>query len=177
MAFISNPEALCGKYVTLREVCEEDADFILNLRLDPKKASCFVRPIENNLQKQVDYIRRYKSLKDEWYFLIENKKGEKLGVISIYDLKPDSFGSGRWLMSDNASPQEVIEGELLMKNYGFNVLGYPQMHFDVLKGNRKVLNFHRLWNSTPVYENEQEIFFILTKENFEKNRIKIEGML
>ena len=177
MAFISNPKALCGKYVTLREVSESDARFILDLRLNPEKARGFVRPIENNLQKQIDYIRHYKTLSDEWYFLIEAKTGERLGVISIYDLRPDSFGAGRWLMSDNATPQQVIEGELLMKNYGFNVLGYPQMHFDVLKNNKKVLKFHHLWDVTQVDENEQEIFFILSKENFEKNKSKIERML
>lgn len=44
MAVIDNPEALCGKYVTLREVCEDDADFILNLRLDPKKSLMFCPP-------------------------------------------------------------------------------------------------------------------------------------
>ena len=38
MAFISNPKALCGKYVTLREVNESDARFILDLRLNPEKA-------------------------------------------------------------------------------------------------------------------------------------------
>lgn len=177
MAEIRNKEALIGRYVTLREVDTHDAAFILSLRLDEKKARFLMNRTENDLQKQIEYIKKYKTLNDEWYFIIESKDGRQLGTICIYDIQGNSFGSGRWLMSDEATSQEVTEGELLMKNYGFNLLGFENMHFDVKKDNKKVLRFHKLWQSKIVKEDDFEYFFTLSKKDFDEAKSKIEEYL
>ena len=57
--------ALNGKYVTLREVRLEDAEFILNLRCDEKKAK-YLHKTPNDIKKQIEYIKNYFFLKNEW---------------------------------------------------------------------------------------------------------------
>ena len=74
-----------GRYVNLRDVELSDATFILALRTNEKKAK-FLSKTENNLDKQVNYLKRYKQLENEWYFIIENKKHEPLGTVSIYNI-------------------------------------------------------------------------------------------
>ena len=121
-----------GKYVNLREVELDDAAFILKLRCDPKK-SRFLHPTENNLEKQIDYLKRYKTLDNEWYFIIENKAHEPLGTWRIYDVKEDAFTGGSWLMVDSALVEETMEADFLGSNYAYNVLGFHKCFFDVIK--------------------------------------------
>ena len=56
MAKIIEPEKLQGKYVNLREVTVDDAEFILSLRCDPQKSK-YLNPTEYNIPKQVEYIK------------------------------------------------------------------------------------------------------------------------
>ena len=96
-------EKLNGKYVNLREITVDDADFILSLRCNENK-SRFLHKTEYNLENQVAYIKNYFEIPDEWYFIIENKKGERIGTYRIYDIQGDSFCIGSWLMIDRVSP-------------------------------------------------------------------------
>ena len=49
---------LQGKYVNLREITLDDAQFVLDLRCDSNKSK-FLHKTENNLDKQIDYIKSY----------------------------------------------------------------------------------------------------------------------
>ena len=86
-----------GKYINLRDVKEEDAEFILSLRTSEKK-SRFLHKTQYDIDKQVSYIRHYKTLDNEWYFIIEDKKQVPLGTVRIYDIIGDSFCWGSWLL-------------------------------------------------------------------------------
>lgn len=109
-----------GKYVNLREVTIDDAAFILQLRTTGKAVK-FLHKTENNLQKQIDYIKRYLTLDNEYYFIIEHKDGTPLGTVSIYNIHEDEFTSGRWCMVEHSLPEEVLESSILGWNYAFNV--------------------------------------------------------
>ena len=65
---------ISGKNINLRDVEISDAPFILRLRTNEQK-SRFLHKTDADLQKQIDYINRYKTLQEEWYFVIENKQG------------------------------------------------------------------------------------------------------
>ena len=157
--------ALNGKYVTLREVRLEDAEFILNLRCDEKKAK-YLHKTPNDIKKQIEYIKNYFFLKNEWYFIAENKSGKKIGTYRIYDIKNDSFCIGSWLMLNGVLANETFETDFLCKMYGFNVLGFNKIHFEVRKENKKVWKYHSNFGATKIAENEIEYFFELTKENY-----------
>lgn len=157
-----------GKYVNLREIQIEDAEFVLSLRCNEKKAR-FLHATENNLQKQIDYIKRYKTLKDEYYFIIENKKGEPIGTDRIYGIREDAFSGGSWLMVEGSDPYEVMEGEALIKKFGFETLKFNKCYFDVRKGNKKVLKYHKLLGSKIVGETDIDYLFEVYKDDYLKN--------
>lgn len=176
MAEIIHPEKLKGRYVNLREVEISDAAFILSLRTDEKK-SRFLHKTENNLQKQIDYIAHYKTLDNEWYFIIENKKGEPLGTVRIYNVNPPNFTGGSWLMKKEALPEETIEGDLILKEYSFEVLGFEKSCFDVRKENKKVVRYHKICGAKIVEENEIDYFLELTKEDYRNSKEKLYNLL
>jgi len=158
-----------GKYVNLREVELDDAAFILALRCDEKK-SRFLHKTENNLQKQIDYLKRYKTLDNEWYFIIENKQHEPLGTSRIYDVKEKQYTGGSWLMKDGSLPEEAIEGALLAREMAFERIGFEKDCFNVSKGNNKVIRFHKLSGAKVVAENDIDYFFEITRETYNQHK-------
>ena len=158
MEKIIEPEKLQGKYVNLREVTVDDAEFILSLRYDPKK-SRYINPTEYNIPKQQEYIRNYLKKDDEWYFIFENKEHKPIGTERIYGVKGNQFTSGSWLMVDDAELGEVIEGGFHVLNYAFNVLGFEKDYFDVRKANKKVVRAHLNSGAKIVGESDIDYFF------------------
>ncbi len=157
-----------GKFVFIRDVEIEDAEFILKLRCDEKKAK-YLHKTEYNVSKQIDYIKKYKELNNEWYFIIENKKHTPIGTYRIYDLKEDSFCIGSWLMVDGATPLETLEGEYLVKMFAFEKTGFTKFHFDVRKENKKVLRYHKMMGAKIVGETDIDYLFECTKADYLEN--------
>lgn len=158
-----------GKYVNLREVELDDAEFILKLRCDEKK-SRFLHKTENNLEKQIEYLKHYKTLDNEWYFIIENKSHEPLGTSRIYDVKGKQYTGGSWLMKEGSLPEETIEGALLAREMAFEKIGFEKDYFDVRKGNKKVIRFHQLTGAKIVAENDIDYFFEITRETYNRHK-------
>lgn len=165
-----------GKYVNLREVELDDAAFILALRCDEKK-SRFLHKTENNLQKQIDYLKRYKTLDNEWYFIIENKQHEPKGTIRLYDIHDGQFTGGSWLMSSDALPEESVEGDILVGQYAFEVLGFKHSVFDVRKNNKKVVRYHLLSGAKITDETDVDYIFEMDNEMFYHKRDVLCNML
>lgn len=169
-------DKLIGKHVNLRDVEVSDSKFILDLRTDSRKSK-FLHKTEYDIEAQENYIKKYKNINDEYYFIIESKLGEPLGTIRIYDNKPDSFGSGSWLTVKNAPFVAAIEADYLMKKFGFETLGYNNSHFDVRKKNKKVVDYHKLMGAKIVNENDEDYFFVYTKDDFYKRIEQIENII
>ncbi|MBQ8346316.1 MAG: GNAT family N-acetyltransferase [Alphaproteobacteria bacterium] len=165
-----------GKYVNLREAEIEDAAFILSLRCDEKKAR-FLHKTENNLEKQIEYLKRYKTLDNEWYFIIENKQHTPLGTSRMYDVRGTQYTGGSWLMKDGSLPEETLEGAILARRMAFEELGFEKDCFDVRKANKKVVRFHKLWGSKIVSENEIDYFFEMTRDIFMQNKQRFLDLL
>lgn len=157
-----------GKYTNIRLVREDDAEFILSLRCDEQKSK-YLHKTEYNVDKQKEYIKNCLSKDNEWYFIIENKKQEPIGTYRIYDLKDDSFCIGSWLMIDNCSPIDMMEGEYLAKMFAFKATGFNKFHFDVRKDNKKVIRYHKMMGAKVVGETELDYLFECTKEDYLNN--------
>ena len=125
-----------GKYVNLRIVEVDDADFILSLRCDENKSK-YLHKTDNDIDKQKDYIRKTLKKQNEWYFIIERLTGEKIGTYRIYDVREESFCIGSWLMKNGVTALEMMESDYLTRKFGFNKLNFDKLHFDVRKGNKK----------------------------------------
>lgn len=171
------PEKLQGKYVNLRIVKEDDAEFTLQLRLNPKKSQYFLNKIDNDVEKQRSWIKKVLEKEDEYFFIIEDKAGNPLGTCSVYNIKSDTSTGGRWCMKDGVSPEAVLEGDILLKSYIFETLKHQSNFFDVIKNNKQVLRYHRSWGAEQIGEDENEIFFVMKKDVFERNKDNFLRML
>lgn len=150
--------------VRLRLVEESDAEFILKLRLD-KKYNQFLSSVSPNLQSQKNWIRNYKNdekIKKQFYFIIERIDGVPCGTVRIYDLKENSFCWGSWILNEDKTHYAALESAFLVYKFGFKMLGYKRSHFDVMKGNEKVISFHKKMGAKEIDTDQQNRYFEIT---------------
>lgn len=164
---------ISGKNINLRFVTENDAEFIINMRTNTNKNK-FLSSVDNNIEDQKTWIREYKkreTQKEEFYFIIESKTHEKLGLVRMYDFKEiqnkRSFCWGSWLIKEYAPKTTAIESALQIYEFGFHTLGFDRSHFDVRKGNDKVIAFHQRFGAKIIDENALDYFFDFKKIDYE----------
>jgi RimJ/RimL family protein N-acetyltransferase len=167
------------KTIRLRLVEPSDAEFILSLRLDQKYNS-FLSKVDNDIESQRTWIRNYKedeANKKQFYFIIERMDGVACGTVRIYDLRSDSFCWGSWILNENKTRYAAIESALLVYRYGFDILGFKKSHFDVMKGNSKVTDFHKKFGAVMVSEDSDNDYFEITKENVDKTALRFKDLI
>jgi len=160
---------ICGKNINLRTVETCDAEFILSMRQNKNKTK-YLSQVTGTLENQINWIKSYKlreSEDKEFYFLIEAKDNDKLGLVRLYDFRKDSFCWGSWLIKENAPKSTAIESALQVYEFGFYKLGFKKSHFDVRKNNDKVVAFHKRFGAEITEENEIDYFFNFEKTNYE----------
>lgn len=165
-----------GKNIYLRDLEITDAEFVYGLRCDPELNS-YINPPPPSLDHQKQYIQKYKTLTDEYYFIITNKAGESFGTIRIYDIRPNSFCWGSWIVKQDAPKGIGLEAALLVYEYGFYALHFRQAHFDVRKDNSKVVDFHRRFGSEITGEDGLNFYFRFTEETYRTMRVRYERLL
>ena len=164
---MKNISRIEGKHIILRFVEESDAQFILDLRA--KEKAKYLTNTDNNLDNQINWIKHYKIReKDgkEYYFVIENKESERIGLVRAYKIEDDSATSGSWIMIDNCPIENVLESNLLIYEFILEYLGKEKIFFDVRKDNKKVWRFHKSYGAVQIDEDELDYFFEFSKDNF-----------
>lgn len=163
-----------GKNINMRTVEVTDAEFIYGIRQNRIKTR-FLSKVTGTIDNQKEWIENYKKKEDEkkeFYFVIESKREEKLGLIRIYDFKDDSFCWGSWIIKDDAPKTTGIESALQIYEFGFNNLKFRSSHFDVRKNNDKVISFHKRFGAKVVKEDKLNYFFNFEKSDYEKIKKK-----
>ena len=156
-----------AKNTILRLVEESDAQFILDLRT--KEKAKYLSKTDNNLDNQINWIKNYKIReKDgkEYYFVIENKESERIGLVRAYKIEDDSATSGSWIMLDGVKTEATLEGVLLLYEFILEYLGKEKIFFDVRKDNIKVWRFHKSYGAVQIDEDELDYFFEFSKYSF-----------
>lgn len=168
-----------AKTVRLRLVTEQDAEFILQLRLDDKYNQ-FLSSVSPDLQSQKDWIRKYKDdeqSKKQFYFIIERLDGTPCGTVRIYDLRDESFCWGSWILNENKTRYAALESAFLVYKFGFEQLGYQKSHFDVMKGNQKVISFHKKMGAVEVSSDDENYYFEIHKDSVDETKNKLMSKL
>ncbi|MCT7572657.1 GNAT family N-acetyltransferase [Aliarcobacter butzleri] len=158
-----------GKNINMRTVTTEDAEFIYNMRQNENKTK-YLSKVTGTVESQKEWIKSYKQReedKKEFYFVIESKDSEKLGLVRIYDFQDESFCWGSWLIKEDAPKTTAIESALQIYEFGFYNLGFEKSHFDVRKGNDKVIAFHKRFGAKIINEDELDYFFNFEKSDYE----------
>ena len=168
-----------GKNINMRTVTTEDAEFIYNMRQNQNKTKYLSR-VTGTVESQKEWIKNYKQReeeKKEFYFVIESKDKRKLGLVRMYDFQDNSFCWGSWLIKEDAPKTTAIESALQIYEFGFYSLGFEKSHFDVRKGNDKVIAFHQRFGAKIVDEDELDYFFNFEKSNYEITKEKYKRYL
>ena len=164
----------------LRLVEENDAEFILGLRTD-SKYNQHLSAVTGSVSAQAEWIRKYKEdekNKIQYYFIIERKDdGVKCGTVRIYDILEDSFSWGSWILNEDKTRFAAIESAFLVYQFGFDILNFEKSHFEVRKENSKVLSFHEKMGAIKKNENENEIFYEITKEAVQLARKRLQAKI
>jgi RimJ/RimL family protein N-acetyltransferase len=165
-----------GKTINLREIEEDDAEFVVRLRTDAD-LSRHLSPIEDNIEEQKAYIRGYKEKENEWYMVIESKDGERYGLGRIYDVTEESFVPGSWIIKKDAPRHTGIESIVTLYEYTFVKLGLKRADIRVRIDNTKIIAFHERFGAIRSGENEKDVCLVLTREAYERTRMKYKKYL
>lgn len=161
--------------IKLVPVEPSDASFIIDLRTDTKK-SRFISSTNTDLQQQINWINDYKereSKGDEYYFIGIDENLEKFATYRIYNIKSDQAEIGSWVTKPGYSKaQNSIKMDIIVKEFVFEVLGFSKLNFQVRRENGSVVRYHNMFDPTILKETDKDFFFMLSKENFYKNRNK-----
>jgi len=159
------------KHIYLRLIQEEDVDFLLSLRLN-QQLSKYLNPIDDNKQKQLDWLKGYKQRETngtDYYFVIVDKDIGDIGLIRVYNINyaDSTFTWGSWVIKDENRPQyAAIESLLLVYEFAFNELGLTIAKFDVRNDNSHVIKFYNRFGADFVYKDELNNYFELTKVRY-----------
>jgi RimJ/RimL family protein N-acetyltransferase len=160
---IQKAKRVTGKTLVLRDANIGDASFIVAMRTDSRKAK-FLSSTSPEINQQIAWLEAYANKTDQAYFIIENRLGEALGLVRIYDARGDSFCWGSWILNDGAPQNAAIESALMVYSYAIDQLGFKNAHFDVRKKNISVWRFHERFGARRTDETELDFFYQIDSE-------------
>ena len=169
---------LKSKTISMRLIEEEDAEFVLGLRVDPKYNK-HLSSVDNNLYKQIKWIKDYKyeeSAGIQYYFIIE-ADGRKCGTVRLYDFIGESFCWGSWILNKDKTRYAAVESALLVYRFGFEQLGFKKSNFEVRKENTGVINFHKKFGAEVTEEDDNNVYFNYCMEQYQASLEKYSKFL
>jgi len=170
---------LKSKTINMRLINEDDAEFVLKLRLNGNYNK-FLSSVNADVSSQKAWIRKYKEDEvnnKQFYFIIERKDGTPCGTVRVYDIKNDSFCWGSWILNEDKTRYSAIESAVMIYDFGFNSLKFNKSHFEVIKDNVKVVNFHKKFGAVVVGEDSNNYYFEITKDAVEKSKEKFHAFI
>lgn len=165
-----------GRFVNLRSVREDDAEFILNIRNNPE-ISKYLPPLNVTVEQQRAWITKQRADEDSYYFIIEDRMSKSsIGTIGVYNIDGNHSESGRFCSIGNSIQNS--EAALLNGEFVFDYLKLDYLDVWVYKGNKAVLAFNKgfgcVWEGEKEDENgEPFLYGKTTKENFAIKSMKI----
>jgi len=163
-----------------RFVDERDTEFIIKLRTDSNLCK-YIHETTADTDSQLTWIRLYKERerKGEDYYFIFFKDGKPVGLNRIYCIHDDTFTTGSWVFSSEASFNCCIAASIMVRELAFEQMGmtledgYDGVHVD----NKKVIKFNKmvgLKETGRIMDTKGEyITMQMTKEDFETNKPKL----
>ena len=166
-----------GISCNLRFVEKPDAADILCLRLNPR-LNAYISSTSRALEAQENWIDDYKkreSLEQEYYFAVLDPTNEFIGTMRIYsiDRAAGRFTGGSWIMKPGCTFLASVEALLAGYSFGFDYLGLEENQFDVRKDNRSVRSFHERMGALAIGEDEQNVYFSISKTAFNEYLARI----
>jgi len=167
------PDFTLERYgLQVRLVEEEDAEFIVSLRTDPR-LSRYIHETSPDIEAQKQWIRNYKKREAEGldYYFIFLVNNIRQGVARIYDITEDSFKHGSWIFSPDAFLGASVLGNIISSEIGFEFLDKKVIYSDARRDN----NTHRFVQSFHpeiIKTDEENIYYKVLPEGFNQGKLK-----
>ncbi len=161
-------QIVLGKNINLRVANELDAEFILQLRLDPN-LNKFIGKTDPDIENQKNWIKSSFENENDFHFIIEDKNGNPYGTIALYNIDYEKGQAewGRWIIKPNSEPFFSIESNGLAFYVAFRKLGLNKLIGGANIENKKVVNFHKMYVTVSSID-EQHIWFYVNESNYLK---------
>lgn len=169
--FIKDKEQEYNLKITLVE--DADAEFIISIRNSFKAR--FLNGSVSEIEEQVKWIHEYKKREKEeteFYFIFWNESG-RIGTIRFIKNDETTFESGSWLFISGIPFSISVKAELFCKDFAFDYYNLENCYFYINKKNKQVLRYHSLFNPEQIKEDEDHLYFILSKEDYHRNKNRI----
>jgi hypothetical protein len=126
------PEVIHGMFVDLRSITLDDAEFSYSIRADKRNRDT-VGQLAPSLDAQKEYIRWQMQEPNDYYFVVLNKKGERIGLYGVYDIHDGMAEVGREV--NVGEPTEIMEVGLLITDFCREVLKLKRTCFVIYENN------------------------------------------
>jgi len=156
----------------VRLVEEEDAEFIVSLRTDPR-LSKHIHTTSPDIEQQKQWIRNYKlrEAQGEDYYFLFLLNGQPQGLARIYDITEDTFTQGSWIFSPEAALGASVLGNIISSEIGFELLGKKIEYSDARQDN----NTHRYvktFQPEIIKTDELNVYYKILPEGFNQGKKK-----
>ena len=142
-----------GKYVNLRSVTEEDAEFILDIR-NNSRISKYLPPLNVSVAQQRQWITKQRADKNSYYFILETPDLKPIGTLSVYDIVDNHGEGGRSCCI--GEPFAAVEANVLLTEFMFNTLKLEYTTIWVYEENKPVIALNQSYGYEWVSTNEDE---------------------
>lgn len=168
-----------GRFVNLRSVREDDAEFTLGLRQDPMLTQ-FIPRLNISLEQQKAWIRKQRTIDGDYFFLFTDKKTNPLGVLGVYDIIDDHGETGR--IASRGNSFQSIEAQLLCFDFIFNILHLNYTTDYVFSENVHARRLSLLFGaqfSAPEEDANGNMICraVIDKDSYNNARVKLSSML
>lgn len=135
-----------GFAYSIRPITLDDAQFIVDVRLEDEERNKYVHKISPDVNLQINWLNKYFQTPDDYYFVIENNlTGEREGLISIYNIENNVAEWGRWVVKKGS--MAALESVDLVYKVAFEKLGLDELYTKTVEDNTPVVNFHKSINA------------------------------
>lgn len=162
--------------IHVRLVKESDAEFIVKLRTDPQ-LSKYLMHTDKDVSKQENWIREYQKREAEGveYYFIFYKDNEPIVLSRLHsiDWVHLTFISGSWVGVPGIDYEATMTCTVIAEEIAHDILGLLINCYDVRKGNKQVLNFHRnIMKAYQYGETDLDYLFMSTPETRKQSKLK-----
>ena len=160
--------------LNVRLVNENDVDYILSVRTN-KHLTRFIHQTDNDREKQIEWIRSYKTREREGreYYFIYLLNGKPVGLNRIYNIFEYYGTIGSWICNSDNEAEVSLATYILMFDLMFDHIKLDITIFDVRKANKHVWKLHKMLGAQSVGESDIDYYFTLNKDTYYKNRDNI----
>ena len=148
-------EIIFGKYLNLRIAIESDAEFILDLRLNPE-LNKFIGKTDPSVEKQREWLTKTYKNENDFMYIIEDKNSNKCGTIALYDIDYVKKRAewGRLILQKDTLFSIPIEASIQLLNFAFKKMKLVELYGGASNVNKSVVDYHKTYaNVSAVDEN------------------------